>query len=464
MRPGLFIQSGLRGYEREESFKALSKFLPGSIVLTKKDFQGQSDLVALIKAITRLYTIDKDVNKPYFALDQEGGNVVRLDWLNYNPSNAFLGRINNLKLTEYVGSITGFELRNLGIDWNLAPVLDLFNPYNQVVLERSFSADPAIVAYHGTAYIDGLQKRGVAATAKHFPGHGGVIGDSHLLLPIDSRGYSSIVNDMYPFKLAIANNVRSVMLSHVDYSSLDSTYPASLSKRIYEVLRNDLNFNGVAITDSLNMKAVSSNFTVKEIASLASRGGADVLECVELDTATELSDYLDMRDEHESANRIQNLIPDNNQRFKPPDEILMASAILGSECLRCNETLDPDKPTSLIFLDETRETIVGEAQSSLHLVAKKLNSLSFNIKYYTSETLSEIPASTTQSIIIGRNEHLKNRIAIIESLSKKSKTIFIGTSVATDIGIIPSEIGYISTLSSKMDNIMGALYKAFGLL
>ena len=131
---------------------------PIKLVLVRKDFSDRKDLIELIHTIKHLYSIEKDAREPYIAVDQEGGNVVRLAFLNYNPSNAFLGNLDNLRFTEYVGSRTGYDLKDSGIDWDLAPVLDLSSPYNQVILERSFSYDPLVVAEHGKAFIRGIQR------------------------------------------------------------------------------------------------------------------------------------------------------------------------------------------------------------------------------------------------------------------------------------------------------------------
>lgn len=224
MRPGIFIQSGLRGMDREEALKKIAKLLPYSIVLFKSDFSSPEDLKELIRRVRRIYVTENGVEEPLIAVDQEGGNIVRLDWLDYSPSNLFLGEFNNTNFTSYVASLTGYQLSDLGIHWNLAPVLDLLNPYNQVILERSFGSDIMKVSDHASAYIKSLQDHGVHATAKHFPGHGSVMDDSHLVLPSDKRGFEAIINDAYPFISAIEAGVHSIMLSHVLYTSLDPAF------------------------------------------------------------------------------------------------------------------------------------------------------------------------------------------------------------------------------------------------
>ncbi len=265
MRPGFFLQTGIRGMEKEDALKAISKILPSSIVLFKSDFSSPRDLEQLIREINHIYRIENGVRQPIIAVDQEGGNVVRIDWLEYNPSNLFLGKYDNLNFTSYVGKLTGQELSNLGIRWNLAPVLDVLNPYNQVILERSFGDDIVKIAEHGSAYIRGLQSQGVIATAKHFPGHGGVLDDSHLILPTDRRSAGAVLGDAYPFRSAIMSGVRAVMLSHVMYASIDDELPASISPRIQKMLREDFGHGGIILTDSLDMKALADNFNFREI-------------------------------------------------------------------------------------------------------------------------------------------------------------------------------------------------------
>ncbi|MCL4451587.1 MAG: hypothetical protein M1327_03055 [Candidatus Thermoplasmatota archaeon] len=462
MRPGLFIQTGLIGHDREESLKLIGKLLPSSIVLVRKDFSDRSDLLELIHSIRRIYKVEKDAEYPYIAVDQEGGNVVRLAFLNYNPSNAFLGNLNNLRFTEYVGSRTGYDLKSLGIDWNLAPVLDLSSPYNQVILERSFSSDPLTVAAHGSAFIRGIQSYGVAATGKHFPGHGGVLGDSHLMLPKDERGVGALKSDMFPFQEAIKEGVSSIMLSHVLYTAIDDANPATLSPAIYNILRKDLGFKGLAITDSLNMKAVSKDFSTEEMGKRASRAGADILECVDIDRAMEMSQYLDMKDEHGSAERIIHLLPEKRALIEPPSEIINAFALIGNSIRKPYIPLDPEARTAILFLDDTRESIVGDSFTNSRGIIKRLKETGLKLDNFTSEDPEASYKGYEQLIVIGRNEHLKERYRKIDDLMNSRKSIFISTGVPADLGLFPSNAGYISAFSTRVEAIVGAVFRAFG--
>ena len=462
MRPGFFIQTGLIGHDREESLRLVGKLLPSSIVLVRKDFSDKTDLLDLIHSIKRLYKVEKDTKFPYIAVDQEGGNVVRLAFLNYNPSNAFLGNLNNIGFTEYVGSRTGYDLNSLGIDWNLAPVLDLSSPYNQVILERSFSSDPLTVAAHGSAFIRGIQSYGVAATGKHFPGHGGVLGDSHLMLPKDERGVGALKSDMFPFQAVVKEGVSSIMLSHVLYTAIDDSNPATLSPAIYDILRRELGFKGLAITDSLNMKAVSKDFTTEEMGKRASRAGADILECVDIDRAMEMSQYLDMKDEHASAERIIHLLPEKKAVILPPSEVMNAFALIGNSIQRPFSPLDPEARTAILFLDDTRESIVGDSFTNSRGIIKRLKETRLRLDNFTSEDPETSYNGYEQLIVIGRNEHLKERYTKIIELMKGRKSIFISTGVPADLGLFPLNAGYISTFSTKVESIVGAVFRAFG--
>lgn len=462
MRPGFFIQTGLIGHDREESLRLVGKLLPSSIVLVRKDFSDKTDLLELIHSIKRLYKVEKDTKFPYIAVDQEGGNVVRLAFLNYNPSNAFLGNLNNIGFTECVGSRTGYDLNSLGIDWNLAPVLDLSSPYNQVILERSFSSDPLTVAAHGCAFIRGIQSYGVAATGKHFPGHGGVLGDSHLMLPKDERGLGALKSDMFPFQEVVKEGVSSIMLSHVLYTSIDGSNPATLSPAIYDILRRELGFKGLAITDSLNMKAVSKDFTTEEMGKRASRAGADILECVDIDRAMEMSQYLDMKDEHASAERIIHLLPEKKAVIEPPSEVMNAFALIGNSIQRPFSPLDPEERTAILFLDDTRESIVGDSFTNSRGIIKRLKETRLRLDNFTSEDPETSYNGYEQLVVIGRNEHLKERYTKIIELMKGRKSIFISTGVPADLGLFPLNAGYISTFSTKVEAIVGAVFRAFG--
>jgi beta-N-acetylhexosaminidase len=211
------------------------------------------------------------------ATDEEGGDVTRLEARQGSsyPGNWALGVVDDVELTEAVAASIAAELATVGVNFDLAPVADVnSNPDNPVIGIRSFGGEPALVARHVAAFVTGLQGAGVAGCAKHFPGHGDTSQDSHLELPVVE---GSVTEALEPFRAAIEAGVRSVMTAHVLVPSLDDEQ-ATLSPRILqELLREELGFAGVTITDALEMRAVSATVGIEEGAVRALAAGADAL-------------------------------------------------------------------------------------------------------------------------------------------------------------------------------------------
>ncbi|MEJ7651299.1 MAG: glycoside hydrolase family 3 N-terminal domain-containing protein [Nakamurella sp.] len=212
--------------------------------------------------------------------DEEGGDVTRVQVHTGSslPGAAALGRIGDPALTRRVAAAHGAHLRSLGIDVDLAPVADVnSDPGNPVIGIRSFSDDTGIAAEHVTAYVQGLQEAGVLACAKHFPGHGDTAVDSHLALPTLALSLQEIRDrELVPFRAAFAAGVAAVMPGHLTIPAVDAE-PASLSAPWYRILRDELGFGGLTVTDALDMKAVADVHGVPGAAVLALQAGADVL-------------------------------------------------------------------------------------------------------------------------------------------------------------------------------------------
>ncbi len=215
------------------------------------------------------------------AIDEEGGDVSRLYQAVGSPfpGNAVLGRLDDVALTAAVGRQVGWELRDAGVDLALAPDVDVnANPLNPVIGVRSFGAEPELVARHGAAWVEGLQSTGVAGCAKHFPGHGDTAEDSHLALPVVDADTATLrARDLPPFAAAVAAGVKTVMTSHILVPALDEA-PATFSRRILEgLLREELGFEGVIVTDALDMKGASGERGIPAAAVDAIAAGADFL-------------------------------------------------------------------------------------------------------------------------------------------------------------------------------------------
>ncbi len=215
------------------------------------------------------------------GVDQEGGSVssFRTGGATLFPGNMALGAAGDPVLARRVGEAVGRELAHAGLNLNFAPVVDVAtNPDNPVIGVRSFGSDPAAVAHLGAAFAAGLERAGVAAVAKHFPGHGDTDTDSHLTLPVVGRSRAGLVGrELVPFKALIDAGVPAVMSAHVAFLALDDL-PATLSRPVLTgLLRRKLGFDGVLVTDALNMRAVSEHYSPGEAAIRSVRAGADLL-------------------------------------------------------------------------------------------------------------------------------------------------------------------------------------------
>jgi beta-N-acetylhexosaminidase len=218
------------------------------------------------------------------ATDAEGGQVMRLGpGAGYTPtlSHRDLGEDNDLALTELESRRIGRMLRQAGIGWNLAPVVDVgYNPANPVIVRpaRSFGAGPGLVTSHARAYIRGMHAEGVLTTLKHFPGHGSSFADSHLGF-VDVTDTANREVELAPYRTLIAEGLAdSVMTGHVFNRHLDPRYPATLSlATIRGVLRRDLRFAGVVVSDDLRMGAIEKHWGLADATVMALRAEVDVL-------------------------------------------------------------------------------------------------------------------------------------------------------------------------------------------
>ncbi|GGO82428.1 glycoside hydrolase family 3 protein [Nonomuraea cavernae] len=228
------------------------------------------------------------------AIDEEGGTVTRLEVETGSsfPGNRALGVVDDVNLTERVGRQIGRMLAEADITLDYAPSADVnSNPANPVIGVRSFGPAPDLVARHTVAYLAGIQGAGVAACAKHFPGHGDTTTDSHLALPTVHASRESLAErDLPPFRAAIEAGVQSIMCGHLLVPALDPGTPSTFSRAILtELLRDELGFEGLLVTDAIEMEAVAAMYPPGEIAVRALGAGADAI-CVGLTTEEGLSE------------------------------------------------------------------------------------------------------------------------------------------------------------------------------
>jgi beta-N-acetylhexosaminidase len=272
------IMVGFEGARLDRSITRLVKTTRvGGVILFRRNVTTPEQVLTLTRGLQRLAP-----KAPLFvAIDQEGGRVSRLPppFTQFPPA-ATVGARKAVALTYATGEVMGRELAAVGVNMNMAPVLDVnTNEANPIIGDRAFGDSPIVVEEHGLALLVGLQDHGVIACAKHFPGHGATSADSHLELPevdVSLRQLERI--HLRPFEHAIANRLAALMTAHVRYPALDARAPATLSKKIVTgLLRRAMGFDGVVITDDLEMKAIADHHDAGDAALKAFLAGADVL-------------------------------------------------------------------------------------------------------------------------------------------------------------------------------------------
>ena len=260
--------------------RMIARYHIGGIVLFESagNIRSVGQVVKLINDAQALATANGARIPLFVAIDEEGGKVTRLSRIAaWFPSQMALGATDSQAHARAMARAVAVQLRALGINMNLAPVLDVNdNPYNPVIGTRAFGSSPELVARLGAAMVDEYKQQGILATPKHFPGHGSTDVDSHDALPVVSRTLQSLVTtDVLPFVHARAD---AIMTAHVLYSSLDANAPATLSPAVLQgMLRSRLGFEGLIVSDSLLMRAITGDIDVNEAAVRAFRAGVDVL-------------------------------------------------------------------------------------------------------------------------------------------------------------------------------------------
>lgn len=277
---GQMIFAGVSGVEpNTETEQLLHKYKVGGIIFNKKNMTNPSQTLAYVNYLK----VNNSENKvPLFlGIDQEGGRVSKLPGeLLDTPTNSEIGMTNDPSLSYQLGSVFGKLVRTYGFNMNFAPVLDVnSNPDNPVIGDRSFGGSPNLVSEFGMEMMKGIQSEKIVSVIKHFPGHGDTSVDSHLELPVVNKSISELEKlELIPFRHAVNNGADMVMIAHLLLPKIDSNFPSSLSKVIItDLLRNEIGFNGVIITDDMTMEAITGNFEIGEAAVTSVKAGSDII-------------------------------------------------------------------------------------------------------------------------------------------------------------------------------------------
>ncbi|WBW94730.1 beta-N-acetylhexosaminidase [Oceanirhabdus sp. W0125-5] len=276
---GQMIIGGFNGTKMNEELrnKILDKKL-GGVILFNRNITDREQLLTLNNELNKLN------NKIglFVSVDEEGGRVSRLpkDKIPI-PSSYKIGQLGNPDLCKDIGEVIGEELKMYGFNMDFAPVIDIWsNKQNKVIGDRAFGNNAEIVSKCGVSMIKGFKEKNIISVVKHFPGHGDTIMDSHKGLPVLEYGLEDLKKrELIPFIEAINNEVDGIMVGHLMLPQVDNSgYPASLSKIfIKDLLRNKLGYNGLIITDDMEMGAIKNNFGIKEASTKAVKAGVDIL-------------------------------------------------------------------------------------------------------------------------------------------------------------------------------------------
>jgi len=278
---GQLLIAGFDGHHLPVELRSLAReFSLGGVILFARNVAEPEQVAELCYEAARL-----DPELPlWVSVDQEGGRVARLkapftEW----PAMATLGRSGDVQLAERFARALASELKAVGVTLDYAPVLDIHtNRDNPVIGDRALSEKAEEVARLGAAIVSALQEEGIAACGKHFPGHGDTRTDSHVELPLVEHSIERLRGvELVPFRAAIDAGVATMMTAHVFMPALDEARPATLSSRVVtELLRGELGFDGVILSDDLEMKAIASTYAIPQAAVLAVGAGCDaVLVC-----------------------------------------------------------------------------------------------------------------------------------------------------------------------------------------
>jgi beta-N-acetylhexosaminidase len=288
--PSLII--GVQGTSlTEDEVSFLVRENIGGIILFKRNYESPRQLFDLSTELRSLAKRKGDKVPFFISVDQEGGRVARFrapftEW----PPMAAVGKLDSPTVAFKVAQVLAQELSAVGVNLNFAPSVDVFtNPQNTVIGDRSLSSDMETVAKLGSALVRGMIKGGVLPVAKHFPGHGNTLIDSHEELPIENKTLAELeVCEIEPFKRAFKARLSIVMSSHLMFPKIDPTWPVSLSEIFLKnILRDQLRYRGLVISDDLDMKALTKHHAKGTIAVRALQAGSNILcYCNEPDSPT----------------------------------------------------------------------------------------------------------------------------------------------------------------------------------
>ena len=458
---GQLIMVGFEGTQANEAIEThIRERFVGGVVLFSRNIQSPQQTAELTNELQRLAEATARQIPLFIGIDQEGGWVIRLkEGATVLPGNMALGATDSIELAERAGEITAVELAAVGVNLNFAPVMDVNNnPDNPVIGRRSFGESPELVSRLGIPYIRGLQRNGVLATVKHFPGHGDTTVDSHFELPTVNHDLERIhALELQPFRAAIDADVAAIMTAHIIYPAFDADRPATLSPTILtDLLRKELGFDGLLITDDMEMRAIDDRYRSGEAAVMAVEAGADIV--MVLWTPTKQIEVFDALLSAVKSGRISQTRLDQsvrrilkskeaafNQRFVDPDAV---GTIVGRES---HHQLAQTIASQAITVVRDQDNILPlklEPKTSV-LILNESSTLFDNFKaQHRNTTQAQIPAkpeveTVLPQLIEGAGE---TDVIIAGIINNEQGTVVQQLSLATKTPVIVIALGSPYTL------------------
>lgn len=467
----------------------------GGIILFARNVATPEQLAELVRSLRRAAR-----HPLLIAIDQEGGIVARLrHGFTESPGAMALGAADSEVLAERVAAALGAELHALGINFNLAPVVDIgHDSSNPVISTRTLGIDPARVSRLAVAQVRGFQRAGVGACAKHFPGHGNTPTDSHVSLPVVSGSVDFLwQHDLIPFRAAVEAGIASVMISHVKFEAIDPDYPSTLSPAIITgLLRHEIGFDGLVVTDCMEMQAITQNYGAGESAVLAALAGADAMFFSHT-RANQEAAYNALLDAAESGRlpleRIEQAIahinaftsrypggePGDLSVIRHPDHLAVcrAAAEAGTVLVTADPASFPLRPESqrIALVEFASHLETGAVDQSglsglgtlLHAQAPRIIHLALNPAEPQGETLEEarrMVRAADVAIVATRSAHLlpKQREIAQELLDMAHRSILLCLRNPYDIEVLDGPDTILCTCGDAMPSLQAAVDALLG--
>ncbi|MEO2207081.1 beta-N-acetylhexosaminidase [Paenibacillus pabuli] len=485
---GQLFMCGFHGQQVDEQItRLIEDYHVGGVIYFRRNVESVEQLTRLSAELQKMAAKSSELPL-MISVDQEGGMVARIDkdGITRVPGSMALGAAGNLDYTYQCARILGEQLKRIGIDMNLAPVVDVNNNVlNPVIGVRSYGENAEKVAAHGAAAIAGYQSQGIAATAKHFPGHGDTAVDSHLGMVTVPHEWERLEQvELLPFRQAIEAGVDAIMTAHVIFPAIEpEPIPATLSRNVlHGLLREQMGFKGIIITDCLEMHAISKPYGVAKAAVRAVEAGADLIlvshtleeQVAAIEAVVEAVRHGDI-DEQIIDQALERVVSWKQKRcgdqpsdqssmkysFSPvPEDVLLDEIACKSITVVHNDGLLPLKPEQNVFViwpEVVQRTEVDEPWSHSDSLGMVLGQYKKHVREHkiTTQPSYEEAEQILQSVMEGDQVIVctytsagvlpKGQRYLIERLSEKHSLIVVALRNPYDLLEIPRPGAYVCT-------------------